>query len=120
MDDLAGSSALLTIDLAALRANWRLLADRVAPAECAAVVKADAYGIGLAPAIRALAAEGAELAFSYQGEAFGKRVQPLAASVGSEFLIDVDVTNEESLDACFAEVGRRWGSLDFVMGECDR
>jgi enoyl-[acyl-carrier protein] reductase I len=63
----------------------------------------------------ALAAEGAELAFSYQGEAFGKRVQPLAASVGSDFLIDVDVTNEESLDACFGEVGRRWGSLDFVI-----
>ena len=63
----------------------------------------------------ALAAEGAEHAFSYQGEAFGKRVQPLAASVGSDFLIDVDVTNEESLDACFAEVGRRWGSLDFVV-----
>ena len=63
----------------------------------------------------ALAAEGAELAFSYQGEAFGKRVLPLAASVGSDFLIDVDVTNEESLDACFGEVGRRWGSLDFVI-----
>jgi enoyl-[acyl-carrier protein] reductase I len=63
----------------------------------------------------ALAAEGAGLAFSYQGEAFGKRVEPLAASVGSDFLIDVDVTNEESLDACFAEVGRRWGSLDFVI-----
>ena len=63
----------------------------------------------------ALAAEGAQLAFSYQGEAFGKRVQPLAASVGSDFLIDVDVTNEDSLDACFGEVGRRWGSLDFVV-----
>ena len=63
----------------------------------------------------ALASEGAELAFSYQGDAFGKRVQPLAASVGSDFLIDVDVTNEESLDACFGEVGRRWGSLDFVV-----
>jgi len=63
----------------------------------------------------ALAAEGAELAFSYQGEAFGKRVEPLAASVGSDFLIDVDVTNEESLDACFGEIGRRWGSLDFVI-----
>lgn len=63
----------------------------------------------------ALHAEGADLAFSYQGEAFGKRVQPLAASVGSDFLIDVDVTNEESLDACFAEVGRRWGALDFVV-----
>jgi enoyl-[acyl-carrier protein] reductase I len=63
----------------------------------------------------ALAAEGAELAFSYQGEAFGKRVQPLAASVGSDFLIDVDVTNEDSLDACFGQVGQRWGSLDFVI-----
>ncbi|MCU0827729.1 MAG: enoyl-ACP reductase [Tabrizicola sp.] len=63
----------------------------------------------------ALASEGAELAFSYQGEAFGKRVQPLAASVGSDVLIDVDVTNEDSLDACFAEIGRRWGSLDFLI-----
>ena len=63
----------------------------------------------------ALAAEGAELAFSYQGEAFGKRVEPLAASVGSDFLIDVDVTNEESLDGLFAEIGRRWGALDFVI-----
>ena len=63
----------------------------------------------------ALHSEGAALAFSYQGEAFGKRVQPLAASVGSDFLIDVDVTNEESLDACFGEIGRRWGSLDFVI-----
>lgn len=63
----------------------------------------------------ALAAEGASLAFSYQGEAFGKRVEPLAASVGSDFLIDVDVTNEESLDALFAEIGRRWGALDFVI-----
>ncbi|MFN4192671.1 MAG: enoyl-ACP reductase [Tabrizicola sp.] len=63
----------------------------------------------------ALAAEGAELAFSYQGEAFGKRVEPLAASVGSDFLIDVDVTNEDSLDTCFAEIDRRWGNLDFVV-----
>ena len=63
----------------------------------------------------ALHAEGAELAFSYQGDAFGKRVQPLAASVGSDLLIDVDVTDEVSLDACFAEIGRRWGSLDFVI-----
>jgi enoyl-[acyl-carrier protein] reductase I len=61
----------------------------------------------------ALAAEGAELAFSYQGEAFGKRVQPLAASVGSDFLIDVDVTNEESLDACFAAVGQTLGIAGF-------
>ncbi|MGP3699683.1 enoyl-ACP reductase FabI [Rhodobacter sp. NSM] len=64
---------------------------------------------------RALAAEGADLAFSYQGEAFGKRVEPLAASVGSDFLVDVDVTNDESLDACFASLKERWGSLDFVV-----
>ena len=63
----------------------------------------------------ALAAEGAELAFSYQGEAFGKRVQPLAASVGSDVLVDVDVTNEESLDACFAALKARWGRMDFLI-----
>ncbi len=63
----------------------------------------------------ALAAEGAELAFSYQGDAFGKRLLPLAASVGSDLMIDVDVTDEASLDACFATLGQRWGSLDFVI-----
>lgn len=63
----------------------------------------------------ALAAEGAELAFSYQGEAFGKRLQPLAASVGSDLMIDVDVTNEDSLEACFATLGQSWGALDFVI-----
>jgi enoyl-[acyl-carrier protein] reductase I len=63
----------------------------------------------------ALAAEGAELAFSYQGEAFGKRVQPLAASVGSDLLVDVDVTDEASMDACFATLKDRWGKLDFVI-----
>jgi len=63
----------------------------------------------------ALAAEGAELAFSYQGEAFGKRVEPLAASVGSDFLVDVDVTNDASLDACFAALETRWGSIDFLI-----
>ncbi|PPB82369.1 enoyl-[acyl-carrier-protein] reductase [NADH] [Albidovulum inexpectatum] len=64
---------------------------------------------------RALAGEGAELAFSYQGEAFGKRVQPLAASVGSDFLVDVDVTDEASLDACFDALARRWGRIDFLV-----
>ncbi|WP_374272823.1 enoyl-ACP reductase FabI [Paenirhodobacter enshiensis] len=63
----------------------------------------------------ALAGEGAELAFSYQGEAFGKRVAPLAASVGSDFLLDVDVTNEESLDAAFAGIKERWGRIDFLI-----
>ncbi|MEM0937280.1 MAG: SDR family oxidoreductase [Pseudomonadota bacterium] len=64
---------------------------------------------------RAMHAEGAELAFSYQGEAFGKRVLPLAASVGSELLLDVDVTDDASLDAAFARLAEAWGSLDFVV-----
>ncbi len=64
---------------------------------------------------KALHAEGAELAFSYQGEAFGRRVAPLAASVGSDLLVDVDVTNEDSLDACFAQIATRWDRLDFVI-----
>ncbi|MGB5557036.1 MAG: enoyl-ACP reductase [Paracoccaceae bacterium] len=63
----------------------------------------------------AMHAEGAELAFSYQGEAFGKRVEPLAASVGSDLLVDVDVTDEASLDAAFAKIGERWDSLDFIV-----
>lgn len=63
----------------------------------------------------ALAKEGAALAFSYQGEAFGRRVAPLAASVGSEFLLDVDVTDEASMDAAFARLASEWGGLDFVV-----
>ncbi|MCI5086577.1 MAG: enoyl-ACP reductase [Pseudomonadota bacterium] len=64
---------------------------------------------------KALADEGAELAFSYQGEAFGKRVEPLAASVGSDVLVDVDVTDPASMDACFDQLKSRWGKLDFVV-----
>ena len=64
---------------------------------------------------KALHAEGAELAFSYQGEAFGRRVQPLAASVGSDFLVDVDVVNDDSLNACFGLLKDRWGTMDFLI-----
>lgn len=64
---------------------------------------------------KALADQGAELAFSYQGEAFGKRVEPLAASVGSDLLLDVDVTDDASLDAAFAKLGDAWDSLDFLV-----
>ncbi|MBF9031922.1 SDR family oxidoreductase [Rhodobacterales bacterium HKCCE3408] len=64
---------------------------------------------------KAMASEGAELAFSYQGEAFGKRVEPLAASLGSDVLLDVDVMNDASMDAAFAALADRWGSLDFVV-----
>jgi enoyl-[acyl-carrier protein] reductase I len=64
---------------------------------------------------KALADQGAELAFSYQGEAFGKRVEPLAQSLGSDFLMDVDVLNDDSLDAAFEQIGSRWGGLDFLI-----
>jgi enoyl-[acyl-carrier protein] reductase I len=64
---------------------------------------------------KAMADEGAELAFSYQGEAFGKRLAPLAASVGSDFMVDVDVTDDGSLDACFQALKTRWGHMDFLI-----
>ena len=64
---------------------------------------------------KAMAEAGAELAFTYQGEAFGKRLEPLAASVGSDFMVDVDVTDDASLDTAFGELQARWGTLDFVV-----
>lgn len=64
---------------------------------------------------KAMAGAGAELAFTYQGEAFGKRLEPLAASVGSDIMVDVDVTDEASMDRAFATLKDRWGSLDFVV-----
>lgn len=64
---------------------------------------------------KACAEAGAELAFTYQGEAFGKRLEPLAESVGSDFMVDVDVTDDASLDAAFDALQKRWGRLDFVI-----
>ncbi len=64
---------------------------------------------------KALAEAGAELAFTYQGDAFGKRLEPLAASVGSDFMVDVDVTDDASLDAAFEALGARWPTIDFVV-----
>jgi enoyl-[acyl-carrier protein] reductase I len=64
---------------------------------------------------KAMAEAGAELAFTYQGEAFGKRLEPLAASVGSDFMVDVDVTDDASLDNAFEQLGNRWDSIDFVV-----
>ena len=58
---------------------------------------------------------GAELAFSYQGEALEKRVRPLAASLGSDFLIDCDVSSMEALDAAFEQLAGRWPTIDFVV-----
>ncbi|MDC1242774.1 SDR family oxidoreductase [Amylibacter sp.] len=72
--------------------------------------KSIAWGIA-----REMAAQGAELAFTYQGEAFGKRVQPLAASLGSSILVDADVTDDASLDIAFNELKEKWGKLDFIV-----
>jgi enoyl-[acyl-carrier protein] reductase I len=62
-----------------------------------------------------LAEHGAELAFSFQGEALEKRVRPLAASLGSDFLIECDVSSMEALDSAFATLAVRWPTIDFVV-----
>jgi enoyl-[acyl-carrier protein] reductase I len=72
--------------------------------------KSIAWGIA-----RACADQGAELAFSYQGEQLKKRVGPLAASVGSDELIECDVADMASLDALFARIKEIWGTVDFVV-----
>ena len=64
---------------------------------------------------KTLAAYGAELAFTYQGEALGKRVKPLAQSVGSTLVLPCDVENLPSVDAVFATLGEKWGGLDFLV-----
>lgn len=63
----------------------------------------------------AMADAGAELAFTYQGEAFGKRVEPLAQSLGASILVDVDVTDDASMDLAFDQIKSEWGKLDFVV-----
>jgi enoyl-[acyl-carrier protein] reductase I len=72
--------------------------------------KSIAWGIA-----RACAEAGAELAFSYQGEALLKRVGPLAERLGSDFVLPCDVGDEASIDALFAEIEARWGRLDFIV-----
>jgi enoyl-[acyl-carrier protein] reductase I len=64
---------------------------------------------------RVLAAQGAELAFTYQGEGFGRRVIPLAESVGASIVLPADVQDAESLDAVFAAIAAEWGRLDFLV-----
>ncbi len=64
---------------------------------------------------KAVAAHGAELAFTYQGEALERRVRPLADSVGSGLCLSCDVTDEASIDAVFAVLRERWGRLDFLV-----
>lgn len=72
--------------------------------------KSLAWGIA-----KALSEQGAELAFSYQGEALAKRVRPLAEQLGSDLLIDCDVADMGKLDAAFEELQAKWGTLDFVV-----
>ena len=63
----------------------------------------------------AAAAQGAELAFTYQGDALKKRVEPLAASVNSDMVMECDVTDDASMDAVFAELEAKWGKIDFIL-----
>ncbi len=64
---------------------------------------------------RTLAAHGADLAFTYQGDALGKRVKPLADSLGSTLVLPCDVEDVATVDATFARIGETWGGLDFVV-----
>ena len=72
--------------------------------------KSLAWGIA-----KQLAEHGAELAFSYQGDALAKRVKPLAEELGSDFTFECDVSDMKSLDAAFETLAERWDSLDFVI-----
>jgi enoyl-[acyl-carrier protein] reductase I len=72
--------------------------------------KSIAWGIA-----KACADAGAEMCFSYQGEALKKRVAPLAAQCRSDFLVECDVTDMDSVDAVFAEIEKRWGKIDFLV-----
>ena len=64
---------------------------------------------------KALAAQGAELAFTYQGDALGKRVKPLAQSLGVDLVLPCDVENIASVDSVFETLRAKWGHLDFLV-----
>lgn len=64
---------------------------------------------------KAMHEAGAELAFTYQGESFGKRLAPLAAEVGSDIMVDCDVNDDASMDLAFQTLKDRWGTIDFVV-----
>ncbi len=72
--------------------------------------KSIAWGIA-----QAIAAQGAEIAFSYQGDALKKRVQPLIASIGMNEMVECDVADEASMDALFARLAAKWGKIDFLV-----
>ncbi len=64
---------------------------------------------------RAVAAQGGELAFTYLGEALEKRVRPLAASIGSDFLLPCDVGDDAAIDSTFEAIKQKWGKIDFLV-----
>ncbi len=64
---------------------------------------------------RQLAAQGAEIAFTYQGENLERRVRPLVESIGQPFMVSADVTDDAGMDAAFAEVKAKWGKIDFLV-----
>ncbi|WP_339630261.1 enoyl-ACP reductase FabI [uncultured Sneathiella sp.] len=64
---------------------------------------------------KALSEHGAEIAFTYQGEALGKRVVPLAESLGSDTVLECDVTDDASMDAVFAALKEKWGKIDYFV-----
>ncbi len=64
---------------------------------------------------KTLHAQGAEMAFTYQGDAFGKRVKPLAESIGADKVWECDVSDENSLDKLFDTIEKEWGEIDFLV-----
>jgi len=72
--------------------------------------KSIAWGI-----TKVLHEHGAEIAFTYQGEALGKRVKPLAERVGSDFVMECDVTDDASVDTVFKSLEQKWGKIDFIV-----
>jgi enoyl-[acyl-carrier protein] reductase I len=94
----------------ALPARGTLLAGRRGLVMGVANDRSIAWGIAAATA-----AQGAQLAFTYQGEALQKRVEPLAESVGSRLVLPCDVTDEASMDATFQTLREKWGGLDFLV-----
>ncbi|MGO9817217.1 MAG: enoyl-ACP reductase FabI [Acidocella sp.] len=64
---------------------------------------------------QAVAAQGGEVAFTYQGETLEKRVRPLAASIGADFLVPCDVSDDAAMDSAFEALDRKWGKIDFLV-----
>ena len=95
-----------------------LLKDKKALVMGVANDRSIAWGIA-----REMAAQGAEIGITYQGDAFGKRAQPLLETVGGSLAVDVDVTDDASMDACFERVGSDWGRIDVLVhaiAYCDK